>query len=326
LSGKVFFTFSDARTSGAQWAEVYKALKSLTDDDILVRRMYKDATSESARLNFVIMSQDSIKIEAGDRRVAFSECDNRYAVGAPGLAFGMDKRQYYKQLGAATEDPTVAQAYAAFLTHWAAQHPDVDLTKIPNSEEREEALEIGLDSGCLFLKEFFLLGHKELARYPSVQLQLDYARWKQNRGFHAPKRGEVSKHLKKAFGWRLQAAAACMGPGGAVQSRYFRETTAELLQAFKDRSWWTVDDQAAITPVDPREAEQMTKQADEKAATLFEAVCESSAATVCQEKLQPPSLAADKHPELRGGGRPPSRVSAKTKTVEAGSIDELFDL
>jgi len=340
LNEKVFFTFSDAVASGKEWARIYKAMKSATDGTIRVRKMYQDATREQSRINICIMSQDSLKIEAGDRRMAYMEFDNSFAVGAPGQVFGMSKLDYYSTLAAATEDREVAGAYAAFLTQWRADHP-TNLRELPQTEERDEAMGVGMELGCKFVKDFFLKGARELARYPSSVMADDYARW---RGrfpelIGPGKRGEVSKHLKMAFGWRLEAAAIVNGPQGRTNSRYFSQTTAQLLAEFKARRWWTVDDEAEMVGVQPAAAGAQAAAEPEVAApepAKFPALGQPSAAaaaTLAAAADEDLDMVAriDKNPQaapmryLRSTSRVPSRAAAKCKAVEYDDLDSLFD-
>jgi len=342
LANKIFFTFSDCVVSGKDWATVYKAMKSATDGTLRVQRKYQEAGREISSLNLCILSQDSLKLEAGDRRVAFLEFDNSYAVGAPGLAFGMTKHNYYATLAAATADPTVAGAYAAFLTKWRLDHPNVNLREnLPKNEEREEALNIGLDAGIQFVRDFFIKGGRELARYPSSAMAEDYARWRDRGPFVGPgKRGEVSKHLKMAFGWRLQAAAIVNGPQGRTNSRYFSQTTAQLLEQFKARQWWTADDEAEMANVRPAQAAQAAAAAPEAAApepakfpALGQPAAAAAATLAAAAAADDLDMVAriDKTPGepaqrlLRPTSRVPSRAAAKCKAIDYDDLDSLFD-
>ena len=250
LAGKTFFAFDDAPVSSGDWDKVYKKLKKTTDATLRIRDMHTAGRNVSATLNVCIMSQDTIRIEAGDRRMAYLTFDNTFSNSFAGTAFGMDKRAYYARLGAIVLEPEVAAAYAAYLVAWDASRPNVKLTDIPQVEARQDALEVGMSQGCVFLKEFFLKGRREISRYPSSRLNTEYDGWRRVQGYNKAKRAAVSKDINKAFGWRLRDAARLVVDGTHVSSRFYAETSAQLLVAYRVRGWWTADDELEVFGLD----------------------------------------------------------------------------
>ena len=205
LEGKMLVVCHEATgyDSVRDWKGSFERLKSMvTDDTIMIERKGVDSRQDTNVANWLVnTNHDNVIPLSGtcDRRYALFACNNKYAERTP------ENLARNRRINGLVDNPFVRNCFFSYLVHLPQEFRDVDVSIIPSTTARTEAIDSSRSSTQQFVADlqsgYYVLPRSEYFSFPNCTtryvkcetLYSSYRHFCETKGLTATPEGKFKK-------------------------------------------------------------------------------------------------------------------------------------